>query len=222
MGLFRHMLNPQWSQWLTGVPDYFGSHSALLLGEQIGFEGAYVCDSRAFELRVGLTNGNGIFGLNTNNARALHGFFRSTSHWSSVLLDWGTSVYTFRQSAPGGANYRENWASNLFAYMQFPRLWVRLGVELLWGNFWDADSDVFARGWAAQAFLPFLGHELLIRAEHLEGSPAYDGRHFKQFQIGPAFYPSSKMTVFLLQQYVEPGVSAGEVTTFARLRMELP
>ncbi|MBI1860494.1 MAG: hypothetical protein HYR96_06215 [Deltaproteobacteria bacterium] len=114
VGLFRPWLNPYWSEMRMEFPGYFGIHSTLLQGEQMGVEGVYPIDSH-IEVGVGMNNGNGVFALNTNNSRGFTFFVRRPRRGEDKPIGWGASIYSFRQSAAGASNYRENWVGNLFA-----------------------------------------------------------------------------------------------------------
>ncbi len=216
VGLFRPWLNRYWSNGPGIFPDYLATHSNILLSEQLGLEGCY---TGSIDVGLGMANGNGIVALNTNNSRAFYLFLRNTSDPASV--EWGMGAYSFQQSAVGSANFRNNWVANGYVSFQIPSMGVRLGGEASWGAFSDTDSDYFIHAWAAFVFLPFLGSDLMVRAEVLDNTPSFGGRTLKQVQLGPVFRPVPSLSVFLTEQYTEPGVTAGELTTFLRLRADL-
>lgn len=215
IGMFRPWVNPHWSSEPGVFNDYSLVHSSILPAEQLGMEGVY--RGAAVNVGVGMTNGNGTQALNTNNARSFHFFFRNGPDPS--LLKWSTGAYTFRQSAPGSANFKDAWVANASLDFEFPKISVRLGGDASWGQFLDTDTSFFIHAWSVYLFVPFLGNDLMIRAESLDRSPLLAGRHLKRVQLGPVFHVS-RLTLFFMEEYTEPGVAAGELSTILKLRAE--
>lgn len=218
VGLFRPWLNPEWSEIRTEFPDYLGIHSQLLLSDEMGVEGVYALDT-GIDVGVGMTNGNGLIALNTNNSRAFHLFVRSPKRSDDQHMWWGASLYSYRQSTQGAANYRGQWVGNVFIDAFAPTYDITAGIEFIWGGFVDNFNSYAPQGWAANMFVPFLGSKLMLRAEQLINSPSYGGNSYKRFEIGPVFHPTPETILFLTEQYTEPGVTAGNLTTFLLLRV---
>jgi hypothetical protein len=159
--------------------------------------------------------------MNTNNARAFHVFVTTQTKWKRTRFLAGSAAHTFRQSSPGGANYRDCWTVDFFLAFEFEELDVRMEADAFLGAFIDNNRGFYPNGWASSFYFPLFGNKLLVRAEWLNASPAHEGHTFKQFQAGPVFTPSRNITVFVTEQYAEPGHPAGEVATFIRARLAM-
>lgn len=185
LGMFNPTLNPWWSPDLAELtlPDYQTIHRILLLDNDVGVELQFQPGTERLKVRLGLFNGNGIYSLNTNNARAFNASIEMNFRLDVGKLLVGLSAYTQTQSAVGSVNYKSNWLFDHYALLENER-WT-VGADILSGGFEDSTRIAYPLGLGLFG-LYRVTEDLHAygRYEFLQASPTFSG-DLTTWQLGP-------------------------------------
>jgi len=185
VGMFNPTLNPWWTPDLAelAIPDYQSNHRALLLDNDLGMEVHFQPGTQRVKIRLGLFNGNGIYALNTNNAKAFTASLEASSEYGNTRLLYGVSAFAQTQSAIGSVNYKSNWVFDAYASIENGP-WLA-GVDIMSGGFEDSARVAypFATGIFVTSRLAEDLH-LYVRNEYLRDSPTFSG-NLTVWQMGP-------------------------------------
>ncbi|MBI4406083.1 MAG: hypothetical protein HY537_18130 [Deltaproteobacteria bacterium] len=220
VGIFTPQLHPWWSTDLDTLPfaDYFSSHRMLFLGRDIGAELAVRIVGN-LGATLGIFNGAGIYGLNTNNSKAFTGSVRGSVDLGDAEVEAGWSGYRFSQSSAGSINYKSSWVSDFFLILNHSKSAFVLGGDLALGAFEDNMAQFAPTGLAV-----FLSVSLadwlrfLARGESVRNPPSGNGGTFAAYQLGPAFRVSSQVHLFCNFQYSN---MEGAVVNATEIRLRL-
>ncbi len=116
LGMFSPALNPWWTPDLGDlwIPEFFVGQRQLLLTRDIGVELSANPIPDRLQVTAGFFNGNGVFGFNTNNSRAVTLFTRFQVPIGEWRLSVGGGGFNFIQGSAGSTNYRSHWIANPF------------------------------------------------------------------------------------------------------------
>jgi len=218
LGMFNPTLNPWWSPDLAelSLPDYQTNHRALLLDNDVGVELQFQPGTERLKIRLGLFNGNGIYSLNTNNARAFNVSIETNYRVGDATLLVGLSSYTQTQSAAGSVNYKSNWLFDGYASIQ-NNTWL-IGADILSGGFEDSTRTVYPLG-TGFFILSQLTEDLHAygRYEYLQNSPT-SGGDLTTWQLGPMITIDRNFKAFF---YYESTDSAAGIVSSGQVRLRL-
>lgn len=185
------------------LPSYHESHRLLLLDNDLGTEITIRPTPNFFALSFGYFNGNGVFALNTNNAKAYTARMVFEVPIDSVTLTLGVAGYSAIQSSSGSVNYRANWVANPFISVDWEQ--NVFGLEGFSGHFTDSTRSASPLGVAA-----FVNWALVsrlrgfARVEAVEDSPS-GGRYFFHWQVGPELGLHETLRVFAYYDMTKQG-----------------
>lgn len=196
IGMFTPLFNPWWTPDLSDIPfpDYQITHSALFISRDIGAEMTLPLLPEQLKLSLGIVNGNGIFGLNTNSSKAVTAQVVATFpiENSKIKLGWGG--YTLKQATSGSVNYKSNWVSNFFA--SFESATVLLSGEAFFGSFTDSTRAVAPSGTAGALRVILLeSFFVFIRVESLVNPPS-GASPLNRIQAGPILTIGESLSVY--------------------------
>ena len=219
VGMFTPTLNPWWSPDLAylNIPSYQQTQYALLLGPDIGTEVSFYPFGQSLQLTMGYFNGNGNYGLNVNDAKALTFFLKETIPAGRGRFVTGAGIYYQGQSLLGDDNYKSNWVGDAYAGWEVGPL--TLSLDLLGGTLTDSMGNSYPLGGAALTSIDFthwLG--LFARAEYLVHSPNDNGT-LEHGQIGPEIRLSDAVKAFVTYDYQQSDVAGVENSLQILLRL---
>ena len=221
VGMFNPMENPWWTPDLAVVPlpDYHATHRMVLLDNDVGMELSYQPMDGMVKITVGYFNGNGIFNLNTNNAKAFTGSLVIRGDWGNSKVQLGFGTHRMEQAVLGNVNFKSSWAFDAFASIESGPL--LLGVDSFVAGIQDSFRSLSPRGSAGFLHFAFFhGLGLFGRVEAMIQSPV-NGGSLTTWQVGPKWQLGSLFQGYFLYEYyrlmgAEP-ISSGQV----RLRVSL-
>ncbi len=221
-GLFSPNLNPLWTPDIgeLWIPDFFVGQRLLFLNREIGIEFSASPVPDRIEVSAGYFNGNGVFGFNTNNSRALTGFAR----WMIPIDGWRFSVggggFHFTQGTAGSTNYRSNYILNPFVGLDYEPLTLNFAIEGWLGNY----EDVSVRRQPKGVVLSLrMGHPRLqgfIRYSNLASTPTLLG-HLLELHSGIISEPFPHLKLFLYYQRIDGRGLSPENSVNLRARFAL-
>ncbi len=223
LGLMAPTINPWWSPDIGDlwVPDFFYGQRLLLLSRDMGLELAGHLIPKRLEVAVGYFNGNGIFGFNTNNSRALTAFGRlhliPPGTWQMYV---GGGFFHFAQGVSGATNYRQNWVANPFLAIEGEPLQLHFSLEGWWGGFQDSARRYSPKGVVASLRL---GHPRLqgfVRYLNLSSVPTSMGR-LSELHLGATSDPFPHLKIFFYFQQVAGRSTGTENSVNLRARFAL-
>lgn len=221
LGMFTPTLNPWWSPDLSdlAIPDYNESHRRIFLSRDLGTELA-IGVARDLTLFAGAFNGNGIVGLNTNNARAFTAGVRFDFDWARWKFSTMLSGFTSYQASLGSVNYKNDAVGDLSLMVKHEDWGVTVGADFMVGNFrsYLTSNNPLGGSFFTEISLS-QGVRLFARAEVLSRVPTtnYTLNHF---QLGPEVTLGQYIRAYFLYDYLYAGTSA-ENTFLGRVRLSL-
>lgn len=222
LGMFNPAFVPWWTQNLQDLPylpNYSEVHPFLFLNREIGAEIQFEPVADRSAIFVGVFNGSGIFGQNSNNSRAYTLGARWTFEVGGGDLEVGASGLVINQSQIGSVNYR---ASNLlfgFVDWDLPELGLFFAVEGYSGHVEDSASAgdpyglAFFTQWSFSTLI-----SLFLRVEQMYGYSRGDGNLF-HFQFGPTLTWSEQIQTFFLFSQLSSFGSGTENVGMVRTRV---
>lgn len=220
-GMFTPALNPWWAPDLSDVslPDYHEAHKRLFLGRDIGVQINYQF-TESLAVFAGAFNGNGVYGLNTNNARAMAGGVEWSSFSNTERVRVGVSGYFATQSSVGSVNYRSDWAASLYAHLAFPHSVAEVGLDFVVGDFLSSVTNYRPTSLALFGALPIAEWvALFVRLETARQVPQ-SGLDLLHVQIGPQLLLSRFVKAYLLFDSLDVGTGT-ENAGLLRIRVSL-
>lgn len=198
-GMFTPQLHPAWTPDIAEirVADYATVHRKIFISRDLGTQLLYRIPSGRLEAAAGLFNGSGVFGLNTNQAKAFTGYL------SAELLKFGDSVfrigvgsYYLSQSTPISTNYKRNYLTDIFVTWESPSF--SLSGEGFYGSFTDAVNSYYLQGGIGTAVVRFSSQwELFSRFEYLTHPPTNGIGTLQIFQVGPMLRLQEGFSLYL-------------------------
>ncbi len=223
LGLMAPMINPWWSPDIgeLWVPDFFYGQRLLLLGRDMGVEFGATLIPKRLELRAGYFNGNGIFGFNTNNSRAITGFGRlhliPPGEWRIYV---GGGGFHFGQGSTGSSNFRSQWVANPFLGIESDLLKFLFTLEGWFGGYQDVSRSCSPKGVVLSLRA---GHERMqgfVRYLNLSSVPNVRG-YLEELQLGITTDPFPNLKMFLFYQQVKGRSNGPENSVNLRARFSL-
>lgn len=222
LGMFTPSLNPWWTPDLgdLNVPDYQGTHRALLLSRDVGAELSLVPVPDRLEIAIGAFNGNGIVGLNTNNAKAFTAFLRAGQPIGPWKIIAGAGGYVSSQSNVGSVNYRSEAIADVFLSVELSVIGLELNIEGFGGKYEDSRGKLSPMGGAGTITLGTDWLKAFGRYQSLTSAPTATGV-LKQFEFGPMYQPFPSLRIFGLYQSVDTGTGSLESSGTLRMRLTI-
>ncbi len=219
-GMFPATLNPLWSLHLTEswIPESLNLHQRTLLRNDIGVETlARLFDT--VDITIGYVNGNGLFGLNTNNSRAVVSSLTVNIPIGEIATRIGASGFYATQSTVRSVNFKSNWTGNVFLALDCQEF--HLQGDLLMGEFQDSNRIIKPVGGALVGRIPIWENwGLYGRFDRIVGDPI-ENLEITTFQGGITLTNSPDLDTFLYfeNRFTYPGIA--ENSFHARLRLIL-
>lgn len=207
IGMFTPLFNPWWTPDLSEIPfpDYQTTHSALFISRDIGAEVTLPLLPEQLKLSLGIVNGNGIFGLNTNSSKAVTAQVVATFPIENSKIKFGWGGYTLKQATQGSVNYKSNWVSNFFA--SFESATVLLSGEASFARFTDSTRAVTPFGTAGALRVKLLeSFFVFIRGESLVNPPS-GASGLNRIQAGPILTIGDSLSVYGFFNHLRVGSS---------------
>lgn len=220
-GMMAPLFNPWWTPDLgdLAMPDYHETHRALFTAREIGAELALRPWGETLTIAAGAFNGSGIISLNTNNAKAFSGHAHAVFRLGGIRLGGGNGTYYAEQSAPGAINYKKNWVTDFFVYVELLSLRAIIALDGFSSYYEDPTRSVSPAGVAVMAQIPVRDWiSAFGRWEYANDSPL-DGE-IQNMQVGPMLNLSQYVKGFVTYQAQTSG-GADQRSVQVRLRLTL-
>lgn len=218
-GLFSPDLNPLWTPDIgeLWIPDFFVGQRQLFLSREIGLQltGNVIPDR--WTVSAGYFNGNGVFGFNTNNSRAITGYTKFTLPVGGWRLFVGGGAFQFSQGSQGTTNYRSHLVINPIVGVDYEPLSLNVQLEGWLGNYEDVSLRRNPKGLAVSVRAGHARAQGFVRYFNLSSAPT-SGGYLSELHTGLVTDPFPHLKMFLYYAQLKGRSTSAENSVNLRAR----
>ena len=218
-GLFSPDINPLWTPDIgeLWIPDFFVGQRQLYLSREIGLQVTATPLPDRWTISAGYFNGNGVFGFNTNNSRAITGYTKFVVPIGGWRFFVGGGAFQFTQGTPGTTNYRSHLVANPFIGVDYEPLTMNVSLEGWLGNYEDVALRRHPRGFVVSARAGHPRVQGFVRYFNLSAAPTSSG-YLSELHTGLATDPFPHLKMFLYFAQLKGRAASAENSVNLRAR----